>query len=127
MERSGGTLKWLVVGAALGAGLALLFAPQSGKATRRELSRRLKGLKEIADETLEELRDGPDRAEEQGLRAMSDSGGAYHEEGEPEAERVVTPRGRADQGSAREELERRLAAARARRRQAIPDDEEPVA
>lgn len=127
IEREGGSgLKWLFFGAALGAGLALLFAPKSGKQLRRDLGRGIKGIRDLADETLEELRDelGP---EEGDLRAMAAEGGASagDEPGTPEPAR---PRGaRTSLVAAREELERRLEAARARRRAAVPDDEEPVA
>ncbi len=100
-REGGGALKWLLLGAAVGAGLALLFAPKSGREIRRDLGKGIKGLRELADETLEEFgRDAePDRPK-------------------PERPSLV---------GAREELERRLAAARARRRQPVPDDEEPVA
>lgn len=128
-DSGGGSLKWLLVGATLGAGLALLFTPRTGKEMRRELGRGIRGLRELADDTLEELQqDGGD--DEQHLRSMADEAGAYDDaEPEPPARR---PRSRPSQVSAREELERRLAAARARRRQpdsvVEPDDEEePVA
>jgi gas vesicle protein len=38
----------LVVGAAIGAGLALLLAPQSGKRTRRQLARSVEGFRDDA-------------------------------------------------------------------------------
>lgn len=119
VEREGGSVKWLLLGAAVGAGLALLFAPKPGKELRQDLGRRIRGLKDLADETLAELKmevgaeeDEPDL-----------EGGAHPEEAEAEpVRRPVSPK-----AAAREELERRLAAARARRRQAEPADEEPVA
>lgn len=126
VERSGGSLTWLLLGAALGAGVALLFAPKSGKEMRRDLNRGIKGLRDLADETLGELGEG--RGRERDLRAMTDSGGAYDDAAEPEAEGAAPARrSRTSMESARDELERRLSAARARRRQAVPDDEEPVA
>ena len=127
VEREGTSgLKWLLLGAAVGAGLALLFAPRDGREIRRELGRGIRSLRALADDTIEQLR-GERRDEESDLRSMADAGGAY-DEGEPSPEREVAeaPR-RTGSAAAREELERRLAAARARRRSGAPDEEEPVA
>lgn len=124
VEQGGGGLKWLLLGAAVGAGLALLFAPKSGRETRRGLARGLQNLRDMADETIDELR-GEQGDEEKNLRSMVDGAGAYDES---DAELEPAPRKDRPSGiSARDELERRLAAARARRRQPVPDDEEPVA
>lgn len=51
-ERSSGLsfLAGLVLGAAIGAGVALLTAPQSGKRTRRQLKRAADGVRESATE-----------------------------------------------------------------------------
>ena len=109
IERDGGGgLKWLVLGAALGAGLALLLTPKTGKELRRELGRGLRGVRDLADETLAELK--------------LEFGAADAPEPEP-----VAGAARPVVGGAREELERRLEAARARRRTTVPEDEEPVA
>lgn len=43
----------LVVGVVLGAGIALLFAPERGSRTRSQLSRRLRRLREDAADELE--------------------------------------------------------------------------
>ena len=45
----------LVAGGIIGAGMALLVAPQSGRKTRRDLARCAKKVKTRADETVEEL------------------------------------------------------------------------
>ena len=124
----GGGLKWLLLGAVVGAGLALLFAPRSGKEMRRNLGKGLQNLRDMADETLDEFR-GERGDEEHELRSMADQGAAY-EDGDHEVA-PIRRKERPSTVSAREELERRLAAARARRRE-IPvdetaDDEEPVA
>lgn len=127
-REGGGAFKWLLLGAAVGAGLALLFAPKSGKDTRRELGRSLRSLRDLADETLDEFKGERGEAEHD-LRSMADGAGAY-EDDETEAEEPAPApkKERPSAVSAREELERRLAAARARRRQPVPDDdEEPVA
>ena len=45
----------IVAGGIIGAGVALLFAPQSGERTRRDLNRYAKRVKTRADETAEDL------------------------------------------------------------------------
>ncbi|HUG40794.1 MAG TPA: YtxH domain-containing protein [Longimicrobiales bacterium] len=47
----------LVVGAAIGAGLALLLAPQSGKRTRRHLARSVEGLRDTAGDRFDDVGD----------------------------------------------------------------------
>lgn len=126
-QDGGGGLKWLLLGAAVGAGLALLFSPRSGKEIRRELGRGIRGLRDLADDTIEQLQGDAGDDEEGNLRSMADAA-AYDEDEEEPAEAPRPVRNRPSQMSAREELERRLAAARARRRQPAPaDEEEPVA
>lgn len=49
--RSGFTL--FVVGALIGAGIALLYAPQSGKETRKLLAKKAKQLRNKAQDTVE--------------------------------------------------------------------------
>lgn len=120
VERGGG-LTWLVVGAALGAGLALLFAPKTGKELRRELGKGIRGIRDLADETIAELKIEFGTQHEPELRPAPTGGVADAEEERPA--RPSRPR----VSGAREELERRLESARARRRGTEPEDEEPVA
>jgi gas vesicle protein len=123
VERGGDTsAKWLFWGALLGAGLALLYAPSSGEDTRRNLQRKLWKFRAMTEEKLDELT--------QQLGGAKDTlGGLLQDEEEDlEAEdegRTFYSRGQGG-SSPREELERRLADARARRR-ASPDLEEPLA
>ena len=127
VERGGDTsAKWLFWGALLGAGLALMYAPTSGEDTRRNLQRKLWKLRALTEEKLDELT--------QQLGGAKDSLGALLEdedddlEGEDEG-RPFYGRGQSTSGSSaspREELERRLADARARRRPSA-DLEEPLA
>jgi gas vesicle protein len=49
----GGFAAGVIFGAMLGAGIALMFAPERGDTTRRRLSRRLTRLREEAAEGLE--------------------------------------------------------------------------
>lgn len=46
-----------VIGAAIGAGVALLYAPRSGKETRKLLSQKAQGIKEKARVALEHGKD----------------------------------------------------------------------
>ena len=121
--------KWLFWGACLGAGLALLYAPRSGEETRRNLQRRLWKLRAMTEEKMDELveqyvpgrRRVADSADEFPVDELDDE--IEEPPVAPEPRAAATP-------SAREELERRLAEARARRRrEATPsgDYEEPLA
>ena len=125
-RESSSPLWWLVVGGALGAGLALLFAPESGSKTRRILARRLSRLRSSAEEVLGEFReaassdDAEDVEEDVEAEAEGEAEGAEEDAEEAGEE--------ADALSAREELEKRLVAARARRQRERADEEaEPVA
>jgi len=121
VERGGDpSAKWLFWGAVLGAGLALLYAPRSGEETRRVLQRKLWKLRAMTEEKLDEIAQQFGSGKE-ALEELAD------EEDELEEPDEAAPlRARGSGGSAREELERRLAEARARRR-AVGDYEEPLA
>jgi len=128
-EGGGSAVKWFLAGAVIGGGLALLFAPRSGEATRRLLARKARDLRDLAEDSLDDLgerfEEGKERVREEVERVR-----------EGVRERVEDARGRAADAvdavrgaghSAREELERRLADARVRRRAAaLADDEEPA-
>jgi gas vesicle protein len=53
----GGYLAALAIGAAVGAGIALLYAPRSGKETRAMLAEKGHDLKGKADDLLQEAKD----------------------------------------------------------------------
>ena len=58
-EDAGISLAWFLVGAAVGATVALLYAPQSGRDTRRLISRKTeKGKEALADTSKEVLNRG---------------------------------------------------------------------
>lgn len=126
VERSGdSSAKWLFWGALLGAGLALLYAPRSGEETRRLLQRRLWKLRAMTEEKLDELsqRFG-------GQASLGDLADEDEEEADEEPLPRPQPARAAPSGGARQELEHRLAEARARRRAAGAaevDVEEPLA
>lgn len=122
VQRGDSSAKWLFWGAVLGAGLALMYAPRSGEETRRGLQRRLWKLRAMTEEKFDELAQqfgGP----RESLRDLDeedfDDEELFESRDAPSA-RVHPP------PSAREELERRLAEARARRRTS-GDVEEPLA
>ena len=121
VERGGdASAKWLFWGAVLGAGLALLYAPRSGEETRRVLQRKLWKLRAMTEEKLDELAQQFGSGKE-ALESLTDEDDDLDDSGD-----VPPLRPRASGASAREELERRLAEARARRR-AVGDYEEPLA
>jgi gas vesicle protein len=122
VERGGdSSAKWLFWGALLGAGLALMYAPSSGEETRRNLQRKLWKLRAMTEEKLDEITQQFGGAKESLEGILDDE--------EDEAEEDSEARGlygRSAKTSPREELERRLADARARRRSPA-DLEEPLA
>ncbi|HXE58085.1 MAG TPA: YtxH domain-containing protein [Gemmatimonadales bacterium] len=114
VEREGASsAKSLIWGMLIGATLALLYAPRSGEETRRALQRRLRKLRAMAEEKVDEL---GERFGRRGGTGASDAGDDDALEGDD------------DPGpSARDELERRLSEARARRRRAASiEDDEPL-
>ncbi len=126
VEREGSaSVMWFLIGGAVGAGLALLFAPHSGDHTRRMVGRRLKKLRDAADQAISDVKDAMSREE----KLPSGGPGADEEEEELEAENGARePDRKRSVSTARQELEQRLAEARARRRRALSaEDEEPVA
>ncbi len=122
VEKSGGLGSFLL-GLAVGAGLALLLAPQSGEDTRRLLRARGRRLWTAAEEKAEELQDlvagGFEDAKARVEEVLDDR---------RQAARDTLEAGRATARSARDELEHRLAEARAARARARrPEPEVPEA
>ncbi|HEY5939918.1 MAG TPA: YtxH domain-containing protein, partial [Gemmatimonadales bacterium] len=100
---------------------ALLYAPSSGEETRRNLQRKLWKLRAMTEEKLDELTQQLGGAKDTLDGLMDDEDEDLDEDGD--AREVF---GRSPASSPREELERRLADARARRRSPA-DLEEPLA
>src|SRR3990172_3190477 len=99
VERDGSSsVVWFLVGGLLGAGLALLYAPQSGARTRRDLGRRVGKLRQAADQALTDLKDAV---------GSGDRPGGQRAEGEEDEEGRASP----PVSAARRELEQRLAEA----------------
>jgi len=111
--------KWFLWGALAGAAVALFYAPATGEQTRRGVQRRLRKLRAMAEEKMDEfteqLGDRRQRVEEwledaEEVLEVDEEG--FDDEDE---EVVVTPRA---------ELEQRLARARSRRRGVADASEE---
>ncbi|MEP6572387.1 MAG: YtxH domain-containing protein [Gemmatimonadota bacterium] len=121
----GASLKPILFGLAFGAALGLLFAPQSGEETRRSINRRMRRLRALAEEKVDELSERISPGSGNSTSLLDDDWESPR--AATAGSRETAPRGHAT--SAREELERRLADARARRRSPTPpaDDEEPLA
>lgn len=119
----GSALPWFLFGLGLGAAMGILFAPQSGADTRRVLKKKARKLRDLAEDKLGEVMDTGDRK----VRKLRETLAEVAEDLDPEDsdEEEFEPR----PSRAREELERRLAQVRARRRGAAtptaaePDDE----
>ena len=112
--------KWFLWGALAGAAVALFYAPATGEQTRRGVQRRLRKLRAMAEEKMDEfteqLGDRRERVEEwledaEEVLEVDDEG--FDDEEEEEV--VLTPRA---------ELEQRLARARSRRRGVADASEE---
>jgi gas vesicle protein len=126
VERGGdASAKWLFWGALLGAGLALLYAPRTGEETRRVLQRKLWKLRAVTEEKLDELAQQFSSGREALQDLTDDDDDEFDELDETPSVRARAGAREAG-GSARDELERRLAESRARRR-AAGDLEEPLA
>lgn len=122
----GNALPWFLFGLGLGAAMGLLFAPLSGSDTRRALGKKVRKLRHLAEEKLDDVMDTGGKKVRRIRENLAEVAEEFGEDDEEEFE----PR----PSRAREELERRLAAARARRRgapapvaAAADDDEEPGA
>jgi gas vesicle protein len=133
VEREGSaSVMWFLVGGAVGAALALLFAPHSGDHTRRLLGRRLNKMRDAADQAFTDLKqavakeDGANQVRAGEEEEGEETPGESHHDRENDDREAPTPRRGA--AAARRELEQRLAEARARRHRALSqEDEEPVA
>ncbi len=118
IETEGGSSAgWFLFGALLGAGAALLLAPQSGERTRRELARRAKRIRKEAEGRWDDL---VDEVEGKG-RELKERVEDWAEDVAEEVKEGKRAIGRKT-ADARDELDRRLTEARARRRPAVAAD-----
>lgn len=121
------SVKWLFFGTLLGAGLALLYAPRSGDETRRSLQRGLWKMRAMTEEKVDELMD---RLGGHGEDIFDEGTGEFSVESALEDIEAEADAGLAQpERSVREELQHRLADARARRGRVArtpSSDEEPI-
>jgi gas vesicle protein len=77
-QENGDKLVWLLVGAALGAAVALLYAPQSGDHTRRLIVRKArKGRDLVVEQGGDLVEKGRDFVEEHGSDLIEKGRGLY--------------------------------------------------
>lgn len=68
-----GKFVWFVAGAAIGATVALLYAPQSGKETRRVIQKKTKQGREVLNESGKEWMEKGRELYEKGLRVADEA------------------------------------------------------
>ncbi len=115
IEKSEAGTGSFLLGLAIGAGVALLFAPRSGEDTRRDLNRRAHRVKDAAHGMAEDLTDSVrDRFQEarQQVEERIDSARHAVEVKRQQVTQAVHA-GRAAAAQAREDLERRIAETKA--------------
>ncbi len=121
VQRGGdSSAKWLFWGALLGAGVALLYAPRSGEETRRVLQRKLWKLRAMTEEKFDEF------AQQFGGEKDAIDDLLDDDEADDSGELPPARPRAASVATAREELERRLAESRARRRSGAEHEEPPA-
>ncbi|MEO8478816.1 MAG: YtxH domain-containing protein [Gemmatimonadota bacterium] len=118
IESDGGAgVKWFLIGALLGAGVAMLYAPQSGERTRRDLAKRANRIRRDVEGKLEDVRD---EVVDRGRRLKESAHDlAENVKGEVRDGRKAIKK---TASNARDELERRLEDARSRRRTVMAAD-----
>lgn len=115
IEKQSGTLSSFFVGLAIGAGLALLFAPQSGVQTRRGLQRRARRAQRTARKMANDMTDTVVDTFHDARRRVEERIDTARQAIEVKKEQVhrAMEAGRAAAQQAREELERRIAETKA--------------
>lgn len=118
VERSESGLGAFFLGALIGAGVALLFAPRSGAETRRLIRQRSRELLDAAGRKADEFRGLVEEGYERGRARVEEGIDTVRRSVEERREvaRDAVDAGRAAVQSARDELERRLSEARSARR-----------
>ncbi len=115
IEKQSGTLSSFLVGLAIGAGVALLFAPQSGMRTRRGIQRRARKAQRAARQVANDVTDTVVDTFHDARRRVEEHIDTARQAIEVKKEQVhrAMEAGRAAAQQAREELERRIAETKA--------------
>jgi gas vesicle protein len=114
-NREGSSIGPFLIGLALGAGIALLLAPQSGEETRRDLADKVNRAKDAARDAVSDLGDVIGDTIEKARDKVEDGIDSAREAVDNRRRRVSTAfdAGRAAARQARVELEYRLAESKA--------------
>lgn len=115
IEKTTGSVNSFLVGMAIGAGVALLLAPRSGRETRRDLRRRARKVRDAAEGMAEELTETvADKFHEarQQVEERIDSARQAVELKKQQVSHAVQA-GRAAAQQARDDLERRISETKA--------------
>lgn len=107
-----------LVGLALGAGVALLFAPRSGRATRRDIRRRANRVREAAEQTVADVTDTVVGTFDEARQRVEDRIDSVRQAIDLKKRQVTraVDAGRAAAEEARLELEQRIAESKAAHR-----------
>ncbi|MCC6858449.1 MAG: YtxH domain-containing protein [Bryobacteraceae bacterium] len=76
-DNGGSKLMWFIAGAALGASIALLYAPKSGKDTRRYIEKKSEEGREAIAETGREIYDRGKGLYEKGRKVADEAAGLF--------------------------------------------------
>jgi gas vesicle protein len=110
VEREGGGIGTFILGALVGAAVALLFAPQSGEETQREIRERAGRLRSAAEEKVRDAQRQIENRLDNARQGLNDG---------VDAVREAVESGRQAATDARTELERRLERSKAAYRAGI--------
>jgi gas vesicle protein len=115
IEKRSGGIGSFVLGLAVGAGIALLLAPQSGEATRRGLTRRARSVRDAAENAVADVGETVQDTFAAARQRVEEKIGEARDAIETKREQVqrAVDAGRAAAEQARADLERRLAETKA--------------
>jgi gas vesicle protein len=115
IEKEEGSVGSFLLGAAIGAGLALLFAPRAGAETRREIGRSARRVRDAATDAASGVRENMTDAFDHARASVEDRIGAARDVVERKKRQVAEAMeaGRAAARQARDDLERRIAETKA--------------
>jgi len=72
-DNGSSTLAWFITGAVIGATVAVLYTPRTGKETRRYISKRTQQGREVLTETSKDLMDAGKDMFERGRKLIEDA------------------------------------------------------